>query len=213
MPDLSQMREEFTTSDLFKKDLNESPFLQFEKWFRQAEEGGISNPNAMSVATVSKDGQPSIRTVLLKFFDEKGFVFYTNYESRKAQEISQNSKVGLLFFYRDLERQIKITGKATKISTAESVKYFMSRPRGSQIGAWVSNQSDVITSRQLLLSKFEEFKRKFQDKEVPLPSFWGGYRVVPEEIEFWQGRVNRLHDRFLYSKNVENQWIINRLAP
>lgn len=213
MMDLRAMREEFTTSDLSKKDLSSDPFSQFEKWFAQVQNGGISMPNAMSLATVSADGQPSIRTVLLKYFDQEGFVFFTNYESRKAQEIDQNPKVALLFFWKELERQIKITGTVDKISTTESVKYFFSRPKGSQIGAWVSNQSSVITSRQLLMSKFEELKRKFQDKQVPLPSFWGGYRVVPEEFEFWQGRVNRLHDRFLYSKNTDNHWIINRLAP
>jgi pyridoxamine 5'-phosphate oxidase len=213
MMDLRAMREEFTTSDLSKKDLSSDPFSQFEKWFAQVQNGGVSMPNAMSLATVSADGQPSIRTVLLKYFDQEGFVFYTNYESRKAQEIDQNPKVALLFFWKELERQIKITGTVDKISTTESVKYFLSRPKGSQIGAWVSNQSSVITSRQLLMSKFEELKRKFQDKQVPLPSFWGGYRVIPEEFEFWQGRVNRLHDRFLYSKSTNNHWIINRLAP
>lgn len=213
MMDLRAMREEFTTSDLSKKDLSSDPFSQFEKWFAQVQNGGISMPNAMSLATVSADGQPSIRTVLLKYFDQEGFVFFTNYESRKAQEIDQNPKVALLFFWKELERQIKITGTVDKISTTESVKYFFSRPKGSQIGAWVSNQSSVITSRQLLMSKFEELKRKFQDKQVPLPSFWGGYRVIPEEFEFWQGRVNRLHDRFLYSKSTNNHWIINRLAP
>ncbi|MDB4727806.1 pyridoxamine 5'-phosphate oxidase [Saprospiraceae bacterium] len=213
MPDLSEMRQEFTTSDLTKKDLEADPFFQFEKWFRQAEEGNISMPNSMSLATVSESGQPSLRTVLLKYFDQEGFVFYTNYESRKAQEIKQNPKVALLFFWKEFERQIKITGSITKVSATESMKYFLSRPKGSQIGAWVSNQSDVISSRQILLSKFEELKRKFQNKEVPLPSFWGGYQVVPDSFEFWQGRVHRLHDRFVYSKEKNRLWKIERLAP
>ena len=213
MRDLSQMRKEFTTSNLSKEDLESNPILQFEKWFGQANEGGISMVNSMSLATVSKDGQPSLRTVLLKYFDEKGFVFYTNYESKKAKDIEQNPKVALLFFWKELERQIKITGSVSKISTADSMKYFLSRPKGSQIGAWVSNQSGVISSRQVLLSKFEELKRKFKYKEVPLPSFWGGYKVEPDNFEFWQGRVHRLHDRFYYSKSQDGNWQIERLAP
>ncbi len=210
--DISTMREEFTLAGLERSELNENPFLQFEKWFKDANEANLTMPNAMSLATVSEDGQPFMRTVLLKLFDERGFVFYTNYGSKKATQIGQNPKVALLFPWLDLQRQVKITGLASKVSQAESLKYFISRPRGSQIGAWSSNQSGVISSRQLLLSKVEEFKRKFKDKEVSLPSFWGGYRVVPDSFEFWQGRKSRLHDRFFYSK-VEGGWKIDRLAP
>ena len=207
------MREEFVSRGLSRKDLDDSPFTQFEKWFQQAEQSGLTMPNAMTLATVSAEGQPSVRTVLLKFFDERGFVFYTNYNSRKARDIAANPLVALLFPWLDLHRQVKIEGRAEKVPTAESMKYFMTRPRGSQIGAWVSNQSAPITSRQMLLMKFEELKRKFADREVPLPDFWGGYRVVPTCIEFWQGRENRLHDRFEYRLQSDGSWLIQRLAP
>ena len=171
-------------------------------------------PNAMSLATVDASGQPSIRTVLLKFFDRQGMVFYTNYSSRKAADMAVNPKVALLFHWVELERQLRIEGTAERVSTAESASYFLTRPRGSQLGAWCSDQSSVITSRQMLLAKFEEISQKFQHGEIPLPSFWGGYRVVPTQFEFWQGRVNRLHDRFAYTPDAENGgWKIDRLAP
>ena len=166
----------------------------------------------MILATVGGDGQPSQRTVLLKYFDENGFVFFTNQESRKAREIATNPKVNLHFVWLELERQISIAGTATPISAAESARYFMTRPRNSQIAAWVSNQSSAISSRKLLLQKFQEMKQKFVDGEVPLPSFWGGYRVKPSAVEFWQGRANRLHDRFLYTRKGAG-WQIGRLAP
>ncbi len=167
----------------------------------------------MSLATATAEAAPSIRTVLLKYFDRDGLVFFTNYESHKSREIEQNPQVALLFFWVDLERQIKIVGRAEKISTAESLKYFTTRPRGSQLGAWCSQQSSVISSRQLLEMKLDELKRKFREHEVPLPSFWGGYRVVPHGFEFWQGRPNRLHDRFEYSRQQDGNWLIERLAP
>ncbi len=211
--DLSTMREEFTKAGLSRNDLAPNPVQQFEKWFKQAESGGLEMPNAMTLATVSNEGQPSVRTVLLKYFDEEGFVFYTNYGSSKARDIAENPKVALLFPWLDLERQVKITGEAFKVSAATSAKYFLSRPRGSQIGAWVSNQSSPITSRQMLMSKFEEMLRKFENKEVPLPSFWGGYRVVPSSFEFWQGCKNRLHDRFSFTPDGAGGWNIERLAP
>lgn len=212
--DLSFMREEFAQKGLDEKDLDSSPFVQFEKWFNQTEEAGYRMPNTMSLATVSPDGQPSQRLVLLKFFDENGFVFFTNYGSRKAHEIDANPKVALLFPWHDLDRQVRIEGQAAKVTMAESAKYFLTRPKGSQLGAWVSNQSSVISSRQMLMSKLEEIKSKFKNQEVPLPSFWGGYRVVPEMFEFWQGRKSRLHDRFRYSKMSEgNEWNTERLAP
>jgi pyridoxamine 5'-phosphate oxidase len=211
--DLTALREEYTRNGLTKKDLALDPFEQFETWFQQASEAELSEPNAMSLATVSGKGEPSIRTVLLKYFDKKGFVFFTNYESRKAQQIEENPHVALLFLWLPLERQVKIQGTASKISTAESLNYFTSRPRGSQLGAWCSAQSSVISSRKLLEMKFEELKYKFQHGEIPLPSFWGGYRVTPKQFEFWQGRPNRLHDRFSYTLTNEATWDIHRLAP
>lgn len=211
--DLAALREEYTRDGLSRKNLDADPFRQFELWFQQALNSEAATPNAMSLATVSPDGQPSQRTVLLKYFDAQGLVFFTNYESRKAREIVGNPKVSLLFYWPELERQVHITGSAERISAGESLKYFMSRPRGSQIGAWVSNQSSVIGSRQLLMAKFEELKRKFQNNKVPLPSFWGGYRVAPNSFEFWQGRPNRLHDRFLYSRQAGGGWGLERLAP
>lgn len=207
------MREEFTLAGLDRKDLDQSPVVQFEQWFLQAKESGMIEPNAMTLATVDAGGQPSVRTVLLKFFDASGFVFYTNYESNKAKDIEDNPKVSLLFPWLDLQRQVKINGYAEKVPAAQSIKYFLSRPRGSQLGAWCSNQSSVITTRSLLQAKFDEMKRKFEGKEVPLPSFWGGYRVVPQEVEFWQGRKNRLHDRFNYTLQADGNWSIERLAP
>ena len=167
----------------------------------------------MVLSTVDADNRPASRTVLLKYFDERGFVFFTNLESRKADHIDDNANVALLFFWRELGRQVSIRGLAEKIPTGETLRYFATRPRGSQIGAWVSSQSSVISARSLLEAKFEELKQKFRDKEIPLPSFWGGYRVVPLEIEFWQGRENRLHDRFLYTRQADDRWQIDRLAP
>lgn len=207
------MREEFMRVGLHRKDLNPDPFQQFERWFKDTEEAGYRMPNTMTLATVSPDGQPSMRLVLLKFFDSRGFVFYTNYGSKKAKDIEHNPKVALHFPWHDLDRQVRITGKAERVSTAESMKYFLTRPKGSQVGAWVSNQSSVISSRQMLMSEFEKLKRKFENKEVPLPSFWGGYRVIPDSFEFWQGQESRLHDRFLYSLQESGEWLIERLAP
>ena len=207
------LRRSATGFALDREDLDDDPIVQFEGWFRYACETVPTDPNAMVISTVDRNNRPSSRTVLLKSFDENGFVFYTNYESKKAAHIENNPYVSLLFFWSDAARQVKIRGKAEKIPTAESLKYFLSRPRGSQIGAWVSNQSSVISSRSLLENEFQKIKQKFRDKEVPLPSFWGGYRVVPDQIEFWQGRTNRLHDRFEYSKQDDGSWSIERLAP
>jgi len=170
------------------------------------------DPNAVTLATVDPNGAPAARTVLLKYFDRDGFVFFTNLESRKSQHIASNPRVALLFHWRELERQIEIAGAAERVSQAEAARYFLTRPRGSQLGAWVSSQSQVITSRTVLEMKLDELKRKFANREVPLPSFWGGFRVVPETIEFWQGRTNRLHDRFRYTRGPEG-WSIARLSP
>ena len=211
--DLSHLRAKYTTKGLDIKDLNPNPFIQFETWFNQALDAKLLEPNAFSLATVGVDMMPSIRTVLLKTFDEKGFVFFTNYKSTKAKQIEENPKAAALFTWLDLERQIKIEGNVERISTTDSLKYFLSRPKGSQIGAWVSHQSEIITSRSLLEQKFDEIKRKFLKGEVPFPSFWGGYAIKPIRIEFWQGGQDRLHDRFLYELNDDNTWVISRLAP
>jgi len=210
--DLSTLREEYTKHGLRKEELLAQPVDQFELWFQQAIDSKVKHPNAMILATVSPGSQPSQRTVLLKYFDQSGFVFFTNYSSRKAREMAENAKVSLLFYWPELERQLIIGGQVEKVSTAESARYFMSRPHGSQLGAWVSDQSSPISSRSLLLAKFEEMKQKFREGEVPLPSFWGGYRVEPHRFEFWQGRPNRLHDRFEY-RWQENGWTVARLAP
>ncbi len=212
--DIGNLRQEYTLKGLKREELDRDPFKQFELWFQQACTANLPDPNAMSLATVSPNGQPSQRMVLLKYFDRQGFVFFTNYESTKARQIEANPQVSLLFFWKALQRQLEISGTATKISTAESLKYFATRPRGSQIGAWCSQQSTVISSRKMLELKFDEIKRKFHNQEIPLPSAWGGYRVVPHSFEFWQGRENRLHDRFLYSRaDTKSAWEIQRLAP
>ena len=207
------LRRELMAKGLVRDDLYSDPIKQFEQWYAQTVETDLAEPSAMSLATVDAQGQPWQRIVLLKLFDEKGFVFFTNYSSRKAEQIAANGKVSLLFPWQALGRQVKVTGGAEKISTAESVKYFATRPRGSQIGAWASHQSQAIKSRSILDAMFEEMKHKFHDGDVPLPSFWGGYRVIPETIEFWQARDSRLHDRFMYRRDEKVRWLIERLSP
>lgn len=208
-----ELRAFWMSRGLTRAELDPDPYKQFERWYEDALDSGIPEPNALSLATVGEDGQPWLRTVLLKLYDETGFVFFTNYGSRKARQIGANAKVAMLFPWVALGRQVKITGAASKIPTRESLKYFMTRGRGSQIGAWASPQSEVITSRSLLDAKVDEIKRKFASGEVPLPSFWGGYRVEPATIEFWQARENRLHDRFFYNRNAVGEWEVSRLAP
>ncbi len=198
---------------LSREELKADPFLQFQDWFEAAIATGIPEPNGMSLATVDEEGQPWLRTVLLKLYDARGFVFFTNYESRKSRQIDGNARVALLFPWVGLARQVKILGRAERIPTRESLAYFLTRPRGSQLGAWASPQSQVIRSRSLLEAKVDEVKRKFAQGEIPLPDFWGGYRVVPHRIEFWQGRDSRLHDRFAFSLQVEGGWTVERLAP
>jgi len=212
--DLGALRRDYTQRGLTLDDLKPDPFDQFAQWFQQAIDAELLEPNALVLSTVSAEGIPFQRTVLLKYFDPQGFVFFTNYGSRKAQHIGDNPQVSMLFPWYGLERQLAIAGIATKISTTESLKYFSSRPRGSQLGAWVSQQSSIISSRQLLEMQFEKMKQKFLDREIPLPDFWGGYRVTPTSFEFWQGRPNRLHDRFLYNRQeVDESWAIQRLSP
>lgn len=211
--DISSFRNEYLKGTLHRKDLDPVPMAQFEKWFNQAVDVGIPEPNAISLATVDELGRPSLRTVLVKYFDERGFVFFTNYESRKAREMAQNDQVSIMFPWLTLERQVIICGKVSKVSKAESLKYFLTRPKNSQLGAWVSQQSSVISSRKLLEMKLAELKRKFSAGAIPLPSFWGGYRVEPHTIEFWQGGPGRVHDRLQYTRQEDNSWIIERLAP
>ena len=211
--DLADLRRDYRSKPLRREDLDDDPVVQFNRWFEDAERAQALDPNAMSIATVAEDGQPSLRTVLLKYYDDQGFVFYTNLGSRKAREIGANPQVALLFFWPEVHRQVKIRGTATRTSAVENVRYFMRRPRESQLGAWVSEQSQVISSRQVLEAKFAEMKQRFAAGEVPLPSFWGGYRVTPEAIEFWQGQENRLHDRFIYTRIDSGAWLIERLAP
>ncbi|MGL6135598.1 MAG: pyridoxamine 5'-phosphate oxidase [Prochlorococcaceae cyanobacterium] len=216
--DVAALRREYSQAGLQRKDLAGEPVAQFRLWFEQASAAGLLEPNAMVLGTV--DGQrPSTRTVLLKAYDQRGFVFFTNYGSRKAREIDAQPRVSLLFPWYGLERQVAILGAAERISAAESLAYFSSRPFGSRVGAWVSQQSSVISSRSILEMKWEEMKRRFASGEVPLPGAWGGFRVVPLEVEFWQGRENRLHDRFRYRRLAKDgggegpDWGIERLAP
>ncbi|WP_282110288.1 pyridoxamine 5'-phosphate oxidase [Shewanella algicola] len=212
MSDLSDIRREYTQGGLRRGDLPANPMDLFEKWMQQAKDAQLTDPTAMCVATVDEQGQPFQRIVLLKRFDDNGFVFFTNLESRKAKQIGVNNKISLLFPWHPLERQVAIIGEAEPLSMLDVAKYFMSRPKDSQIAAWVSKQSSKISARQALEGKFAEMKAKYAQGEVPLPKFWGGYLVRPSSIEFWQGGEHRLHDRFMYSK-TDSDWQIDRLAP
>jgi pyridoxamine 5'-phosphate oxidase len=211
--DLSHLRHEYALESLEIDQVDASPFKQFEHWFQQATTAELLEPNAMTLATVGPGGAPAQRMVLLKYFDQQGFVFFTNYTSRKAQHMTGNAQVSLLFPWLVLQRQVEISGVAEKISAGETLRYFVTRPRGSRLGAWVSQQSEVITSRSILEMKMDEIKRRFADGEVPVPSFWGGYRVRPHRFEFWQGRPNRLHDRICYEQSEGQPWRRMRLAP
>ncbi|EGA71705.1 pyridoxamine 5'-phosphate oxidase [Vibrio sinaloensis DSM 21326] len=210
--ELEDIRREYTKGGLRRKDLLADPIAQFDVWLQQAIKAKMTDPTAMTVATVDESGQPFQRIVLLKHVDEQGFVFYTNLGSRKAEQIGVNSKVSLHFPWHPLERQVHITGVAEKLSVVENMKYFSSRPKESQLAAIASKQSSRISARGVLEGKFLELKQKFEKGEVPVPSFWGGFRIKPTSIEFWQGGEHRLHDRFLFSKEQE-AWHIDRLAP
>lgn len=209
---IAHLRREYTRGGLRRKDLPANPLTLFEQWLNQAVEAQLPDPTAMSVATVDQQGQPYQRIVLLKHFDERGMVFYTNLGSRKAQQLETNPRISLLFPWHMLERQVMVLGSVERLSTLEVLKYFHSRPRDSQLGAWVSKQSSRISARGILEGKFLELKQKFQQGEIPLPSFWGGYRVNIDSMEFWQGGAHRLHDRFFYQRE-DDAWKIDRLAP
>lgn len=210
--DIADIRREYTRGGLRRSDLPANPLDLFERWLKQACDAKLADPTAMSVATVDEHGQPYQRIVLLKHYDEKGMVFYTNMGSRKAHHLENNPRISLLFPWHMLERQVMVLGRVEKLPALEVLKYFHSRPKDSQIGAWVSKQSSRISARGVLESKFLELKQKFQNGEVPLPSFWGGFRVVIDSVEFWQGGEHRLHDRFFYQRQDEG-WQIDRLAP
>jgi len=213
MMDLQAIRREYLSGSLTRESLAENPVEQFSIWMDQAIKMQLVDPTAMVLATSARDGQVSQRVVLLKGVDERGFVFFTNYESRKSREIAVNSKVSLHFPWYPVERQVMVCGVAEKVSVEESRDYFQSRPRDSQLAAWASPQSRILSSRKSMLQQFEAISKKFADGDIPLPEFWGGFRVRPCQIEFWQGGANRLHDRFVYSVQAGGHWQIDRLAP
>ncbi|MEY2491487.1 MAG: pyridoxamine 5-phosphate oxidase [Verrucomicrobiota bacterium] len=210
--EMAALRQEYSVQGLRRVDLDPDPFKQFGTWFTAAVEAGVRDVNAMTLATVSPDGQPTGRVVLLKGYGHDGFVFYTNYHSEKGQHFQKNPRAGLVILWKELERQIRIDGVAEKISREESIRYFHSRPVGSQLGAWVSHQSEVIDARRVLDARLAELTERFAGQEIPLPPHWGGYRVRPERFEFWQGRPNRLHDRFRYTRE-DKSWRLERIAP
>ncbi len=210
---ISDLRREYTLTGLHERDLDPSPFKQFGRWFEQALSAELLDATAMTLATSSREGKPSARIMLLKDFDEKGFVFFTNYESRKGRELDENPYAAMVFFWAELERQVRITGRVSRIPREGSEEYFHSRPTGSQLGAWASHQSDVIGTPEFLESRIKELEFQFEGKSIPMPAFWGGLLLSPETIEFWQGRPNRLHDRLRYTLQPDGSWRIERLSP
>jgi pyridoxamine 5'-phosphate oxidase len=210
---IAHLRKEYRNASLSEQDVLKDPIQQFALWFDNALEAKVLEPNAMTLATASKKGIPSARIVLLKGFDPEGFIFYTNYESHKGKELKENPHAALVFFWHDLERQVRIEGKIKKVKAGESDLYFHSRPKESRLGAWASPQSQVIEDRQILEETFEELVSSYEHTEPPRPDFWGGYRLIPNKIEFWQGRPSRMHDRILFKKSAKGNWKVVRLAP
>lgn len=209
---IADLRKEYSQAQLLESAINPDPIPQFALWFQQALESNLQEPNAMTIATIGQDGLPNARIVLLKDFDARGFVFFTNYRSQKGQELAANPQAALVFLWAELERQVRIQGIVEKVSPTESDYYFRTRPLGSQLGAWASDQSDVIISREILETKLKALEIQYENQEIPRPDHWGGYRVIPSTIEFWQGRKNRLHDRLRYKRDNQ-QWLIERLCP
>lgn len=209
---IASLRREYARARLDEATVSSDPVEEFTRWFDEAVKAQVLEPNAMTLATATSDGAPSARTVLLKGFDQRGFVFFTDYRSRKGVELERNARAALVFYWGELERQVRITGTVERTSVQESEAYFRTRPVGSRLGAWVSHQSRVIPSRAQLESGLREVKERFSSDEIPLPPHWGGYRVLPQEIEFWQGRENRLHDRIRYTRDGEG-WKVERLSP
>ena len=210
--DLAALRRDYALASLAEHDVDGDPIRQFERWFADAVSARVPEPNAMTLSTATRDGVPSGRIVLLKGVDANGFVFYTDYRSRKGVELGENPLAALTFLWKEIERQVRITGSVSRVSTQESEDYFRTRPPGSRLGAWASRQSSVIASREELEAQLQEVTLRFPKGDVPLPPHWGGFRVMPDEVEFWQGRTNRLHDRLLY-RRLDSGWVISRLSP
>lgn len=212
-PAIAELRREYAHTGLNEHDADPDPFRQFARWFGEALAAGATEPNAFTLATATREGLPSARVVLLKGFDERGFAFYTNYESRKGVELAENPAAAMVFYWSGLERQIRIIGRVTRLSREESDAYFRSRPTGSRLGAWASAQSRPIPGRAVLEERLRQLEAEHPDGDIPLPPFWGGFRVAPAEFEFWQGRPNRLHDRLRYRREENDSWSIERLSP
>ena len=212
-PSVADLRREYARARLDESDVSHDPMVEFARWFAEAQEARVLEPNAMTLATADADGAPAARIVLLKGFDERGLVFFTDYRNRKGAELEANPRAALVFYWGELERQIRISGRVIRTSAEESETYFRSRPLGSRLGAWVSHQSRVIPSREVLEQDLREVEARFGDGEVPLPGHWGGYRLEPATVEFWQGRPSRLHDRIRYRRQPSGRWLIERLSP
>lgn len=210
---MRNQRDGYSLESLRCEDLASDPVEQFEAWFQEAEEAGVAQPGATALATATRDGIPSARMVILRGLDEAGFVFYTNYESQKGQELTANPHAALVFYWQEVGRQVRVAGRVSRVSREESRRYFEGRPRRAQLAAWASDQSDVIPSREFLEQRLEQIRIEYEDEDVPLPPYWGGFRVSPDKVEFWQQRPDRLHDRFRYMREDSGQWRIERLAP
>ena len=210
--DIEDLGKKYSLIELNEKTVSKDPFEQFDIWFKDTLNSRLPEPNAMIISTASRAGMPSVRTVLLKSYDNRGFVFFTNYESKKGKDLGENPKAAILFLWKEMERQIRIIGRVEKTTQKESELYFRSRPKESQLGAWASKQSTVLPDRNHLTENYKKYRKQFEGREIPLPPHWGGYRVIPTEFEFWQGRENRLHDRICYTKE-RNSWYISRLSP